>query len=339
MKISDIKIPDRLIAQHPLIERDKCKLLYLNKQEGSIKHMMFDDICSLFNPGDLVVFNNSRVVKARFDGNKLTGGRLELFLLRPVDGYRNRWYSLIKGKNIQKDTLISIAGSDLKVRVHSHNEDGTFIVIFDDKIDILKIMEQFGRLPLPPYIKRMPNTDDAEYYQTVFASEHGSVAAPTAALHFTDQLIKRIKDKGVHVGFVTLHVGYGTFSMVRDLDKHIMHEEYYSVPLELEELVRKCKEKSSRVWAVGTTVIRTLESSFDEKLLLCRPKGNTSLFIRPGYKFKIVDAVVTNFHHPETTLIQLVSAFAGVDNIIKTYAEAVDNDYRLLSYGDAMVIM
>lgn len=339
MKISDINIPDRLIAQDPLLERDKCKLLCLDKKSGSLKHIIFDDICSLFNPGDLVIFNNSRVVKARFDGNKLTGGKLELFLLRPVYGYTNRWYSLIKGKNIKNDTVINIAGSDLKARIHSHNEDGTFIVIFDDKIDITKMMEEFGRLPLPPYIKRMPNTDDAKYYQTIFASEHGSVAAPTAALHFTDLLIKRIKDKGVNMGFVTLHVGYGTFSMVRDLDKHIMHEEYYSVPLELAEMVRKCKESSSRVWAVGTTVIRTLESAFDNNIELCKPKGNTSLFIRPGYKFKVVDAVITNFHHPETTLIQLVSAFAGVENIVKAYGEAVNKEYRLLSYGDAMAIM
>lgn len=293
----------------------------------------------LLNPGDLIIFNNSKVVKARFDGVKLTGGKVELFLLRPVDGSNNMWHSLIKGKNIQSGTLINIAGSDLSAQVNLHNEDGTFIVHFEDKVDISKMMEEFGKLPLPPYIKRMPNTDDAKYYQTVFASEHGSVAAPTAALHFTDLLMKKISDKGVKVGFVTLHVGYGTFSMIRDLDKHIMHEEYYSIPHGLAEMIRECKVRSSKIWAVGTTVIRTLESAFDKDLKLSKPNGATSLFIRPGYEFKVVDSVITNFHHPDTTLIQLVSAFAGVDNIVKAYGEAVNNEYRLLSYGDAMAII
>ncbi|MCX6112432.1 MAG: tRNA preQ1(34) S-adenosylmethionine ribosyltransferase-isomerase QueA, partial [Proteobacteria bacterium] len=337
MKISDIIIPEKLIAQYPLIEREKCRLLYLNKNTGTIRHMVFENIPSLLQKEDLVVFNNSKVVKARFDGVKSTGGRVELFLIRPVPSSKNFWHCLIKGKNLRKGAIISIGESDVKVEVESHDDDGTFVVRFDDKADIFKIMEEFGRLPLPPYIKRMPNIDDGKYYQTVFASAEGSVAAPTAALHFTQDLIDKIKVKGVKIGFVTLHVGYGTFSMIRDMENHIMHDEFYSVPGALEREIKECKKRGSKIWAVGTTTIRTLETAFDKAANLCKPMGFTDVFIKPEYEFKIVDAIVTNFHHPETTLIYLVSAFAGVDNIVCAYKEAVDKEYRLLSYGDAMV--
>ena len=338
MKISDINIPEKLIAQYPLPEREKCRLLYLSKKEGSIRHMVFEDVISLFQPGDLVILNNSKVVKARFDGVKPTGGKVELFLIRPVPGSENFWHCLIRGKNINPGTIIFIGGSDLKVEVVSH-DDGTFTVKFDDNVDIFKIMEDFGRLPLPPYIQRMPDINDKRYYQTVFASADGSVAAPTAALHFTQDLIDKIKDKDVNTDFVTLHVGYGTFSMIRDIDTHIMHDEFYIVPSDLEQKIKDCKQRGSKIWAVGTTVVRTLETAFNKDLVLCNPAGFTDLFIRPGYEFKVVDALITNFHHPETTLIYLVSAFAGIDNIVNAYKEAVDKEYRLLSYGDAMVIM
>ncbi|MEI6080573.1 MAG: tRNA preQ1(34) S-adenosylmethionine ribosyltransferase-isomerase QueA [bacterium] len=339
MKISDIRIPEDLIAQYPMPEREKCRLLCLDKSTGSIKHMVFENVISLFNKDDLVVFNNSKVVKARFDGAKSTGGKVELFLIRPVEGAKGSWHCLIKGKNIQKGTIISIGGSDLKVEVESHEDDGTFVVSFDDKIDIFKVMEDLGRLPLPPYIKRMPNMDDNRYYQTVFANAEGSVAAPTAALHFTEGLVDKMHSKGVNTGFVTLHVGYGTFSMIRDIDNHIMHDEFYSVSETLEQKIKECKSKGGKVWAVGTTVVRTLETAFNKDLNLGRPAGFTSLFIRPGYEFRVVDAIITNFHHPETTLIYLVSAFAGIDNIVKAYEDAVNKEYRLLSYGDAMAII
>jgi len=339
VKISDIIIPEKLIAQYPLPQREKCRLLYLNKKSGSINHMVFEDVLSLFKTGDLIVFNNSKVVKARFNGTKITGAKTELFLIRPVPGSKNSWHCLIKGKNIKAGTVILIGGSDLRVEVISHDEDGTFVVMFDDKVDIFKIMEDFGRLPLPPYIKRMPNVDDGKYYQTVFASADGSVAAPTAALHFTQALIDKIKAQGVNTSFITLHVGYGTFSMIRDIDKHIMHDEFYIVPEDLEQKIKDCKQRGSKVWAVGTTVVRTLEAAFNKELVLSTPAGFTNLFIRPGYEFKVVDAIITNFHHPETTLIYLVSAFAGIDNVVNSYKEAVYKEYRLLSYGDAMVII
>ena len=339
MKISDIIIPEKLIAQYPLPEREKCRLLCLTKETGTIRNMIFEDVISLFQAGDLIVFNNSKVVKARFDGVKSTGGKTELFLIRPVPGSKISWHCLIRGKNIKPGTIILIGGSDLKVEVVSHDEDGTFTIKFGGDVDIFKIMENFGRLPLPPYIKRMPDLNDGEYYQTVFASADGSVAAPTAALHFTQHLIDNIKAKGVDTGFVTLHVGYGTFSIIRDINTHIMHDEFYIVPSDLEQKIKDCKQRGSKIWAVGTTVVRTLETAFNKDFTLCNPAGFTDLFIRPGYEFKIVDSIITNFHHPETTLIYLVSAFAGVDNIVTAYKEAVDKEYRLLSYGDAMVIM
>jgi len=338
MELSDITIPDELIAQRPSDERDKCRLLCLNKTSGKMEHRVFEDVVKLFSDGDLLIFNDSRVVKARFEGFKSTGGKIELFLLNPSLG-SNQWHSLVKGKNIKEGSKMILGKAGVMAEVVSKEDDGTFIVSFPSSVDVNSMMEKNGTLPLPPYIKRLADEKDDIMYQTVFADKPGSVASPTAALHFTKPLIKKIEAGGIKTRFVTLHVSYGTFSMVRDIDSHIMHEEFYSVPAELEGLVKACKASGKKVWAVGTTVVRTLESAFNEELDLIKPAGATSLFIRPGYRFKVVDSMITNFHHPSTSLIHLVAAFAGTGNIVKAYKEAVPLKYRMLSYGDAMAIV
>ena len=336
MRFSNIFIPDELIASEPLLKRDECRLLCLEKNTGNIKHMLFKDVVEFFKDGDLLVFNNTKVVNARLYVSKTTGGAVEILLLRPAT-YPN-WRCLIKGKNIKKGTILKINDTDILVEV-SVVDDGHYEVKFPDSTDVLLLMEKVGQIPLPPYIKRDPVQSDYEMYQTVFAKEKGSVASPTASLHFTDDLINKIKDKGVSVHFVTLHVGYGTFSPVRDPDTHVMHEEFFSFDKNLEGAISKCKNSGGRVWAVGTTVVRTLESAFDDDLHVERTSGWSNLFIKEPYKFKVIDCMITNFHHPSTSLMYLVSAFAGEDRIIKSYNDAVSKKYRMLSYGDAMAII
>jgi S-adenosylmethionine:tRNA ribosyltransferase-isomerase len=344
LELAAINIPKELVAQHPILDRDKCRLLLLDRTSGQIEHRTFRDVLGFVKPGDLFVFNNSRVIKARFEAFKASGGKIELFLIRPVDDTGSletnptKWHCLIRGKNIKEGLRIEITKDGIGANVISLLSDGTFYVEFDSKADIPSLMELFGKLPLPPYIKRLPDVDDEKYYQTVFANIDGSVAAPTAALHFTDEILAEMVNLGVGKEFLTLHVGYGTFSTVRDIKDHIMHSEFYTVPDTLAESIRNCKNRGGRVWAVGTTVVRTLESIFDEDINLLSQSGFTSLFIKPGYKFKVVDAMITNFHHPDTTLIYLVSAFGGLDNIVRAYSDAVSKRYRLLSYGDAMAI-
>jgi len=339
MKLNDITIPEELIAQHPAHERDSCRLLVLDRTAKKIEHKNFKDILGFFNKGDVLVLNNSKVVNARFCAHKVTGGLVELFLLRPLGSGLIVWHSLVKGKNIKEGSILIIDESNIQLSVLSKMEDGTYKVSFPKNSDVNLIMEQYGKLPLPPYVRREPEAEDREYYQTVFAKEPGSVASPTASLHFTPDLLAKIKAKGVEIVFVTLHVGYGTFSIVRDLEHHLMHEETYVVPETIESVLNTCRLTGHKIWAVGTTVVRTLESAFNEKLKLVAPVGSTRLFIRPGYKFKVVDRLVTNFHHPSTTLIHLVAAFAGEDNICTSYVDAVTERYRMLSYGDAMVLI
>lgn len=339
MNLNDINIPEELIAQHPVHVRDACRLLMLNRTTGKIEHKRFSDVVSLFRAGDVLVLNDSKVVNARFHARKITGGAAELFLLRPKTEDLIVWNSLIKGKNIKPGAALIIQDAEIEIKVVNKMDDGTYEVSFPKDTDVKTVMEKYGRLPLPPYVKREPDAEDKEYYQTVFAKVPGSVASPTAALHFTPELLDAIKTAGVKITFVTLEVGYGTFSVVRDIEHHNMHQEAYSVQKEVGTLLRKCRKDGNRIWAVGTTVVRTLESAFDEKLELVKPSGTTRLFIRPGYHFKAVDALITNFHHPSTTLIHLVGAFAGERNICESYNEAVRQGYRMLSYGDAMVIV
>lgn len=336
MKPLNIVIPERLIAEHPSKERDQCRLLCLNRDSGKIQHLVFTDLLGFFRRGDLLIFNDTKVVNARLFGTKKSGGAVELLLLNKYKD--NLWKSLLRGKNIKEGTELRIDSTDFDVVVNSVDK-GSYIIAFPDHVDVLDLMDRLGQIPLPPYIKREPEFADYSMYQTVFAKEKGSVAAPTASLHFTDDMITRIKEMGVLVEFLTLHVGYGTFSPVRDPDTHIMHEEYFSFDSSLGDKILSCRHSGGKVWAVGTTVVRTLESAFNDGLELLKSSGSTKLFIRPPYQFKVVDCMVTNFHHPSTSLIYLVSAFAGEENIERAYNEAIGLDYRMLSYGDAMAII
>ncbi len=333
---SEIIIPDELIASFPEAERDKCRLFCLNKENGNIKHLIFSDVVDLFKKNDLLVFNNTKVVNARLYANKSTGGSVEILLLKSLS--KHNWQCLLKGKNIKKGSNLHIKKSDVVVEVVNIDQ-GHYEIQFPSSVDVYELMDMTGQIPLPPYIKREPVASDYEMYQTVFAKQKGSVASPTASLHFTEGLIDKIKSKGVDVQFVTLHVGYGTFSPVRDPETHAIHEEYFSLDSGIENAVTQCKKKGGRVWAVGTTVVRTLETAFDENKHLKNNSGWSSLFIKGSYKFKIVDCLITNFHHPSTSLMYLVSAFAGEDKIISAYKEAVEKEYRMLSYGDSMVIL
>ena len=336
MKFSEIVIPDELIASFPEPERDKCRLFCLNKENGDIQHLIFSDVIDLFKKNDLLVFNNTKVVNARLYATKNTGGAVEILLLKSLS--EHNWQCLLKGKHIKKGTTLHVKKSDVVVEVINVDQ-GYYEIQFPSSVDVYELMDLAGQIPLPPYIKREPVISDYEMYQTVFAKQKGSVASPTASLHFTKELIDKIKSKGVDVHFVTLHVGYGTFSLVRDPETHVMHEEYFSLDRSIEDAVLQCKKKGGRVWAVGTTVVRTLETAFDEMKHLKNTSGCSSLFIKHPYKFKVVDCMITNFHHPSTSLMYLVSAFAGEDKIISAYKEAVEKKYRMLSYGDSMAII
>jgi len=339
-----IQIPESSIAQEPCLVRDKCKILCLNKSNGHIEHNIFSDILSFFNEGDILVLNNSKVIKARLSAyKKESGGKLEVFLLRTNNSVNNQWFILIKGRGVKKGTKIIInhlteKNKEMEIIIVDNFENGMFLAEFPITFNVLEDIQNYGYVPLPPYIKRTARLEDEENYQTVFAKKMGSVASPTASLHFTKDLLQAISNKGVIIKYVTLHVGYGTFSMVKNPDTHIMHEEFFEVPAELESVIKNAKSNNKKIWAVGTTVVRTLESAFDDNQHLTKLSGLSNLFIRPGYNFKVVDTMVTNFHHPETSLIYLVSAFAGSDNIINAYHSAINQNYRFLSYGDAMLI-
>ncbi len=336
MKASEIVIPEALIATHPAKERDRCRLICLNRDNGKIDHLIFFQLLDLFRPGDLLVFNDTKVVNARMFAAKKSGGAVEILLLNR--SHDNVWNCLLRGKNIKQGTQLRLDSTDFDAVV-SKVDNGSYQLEFPEAVDVPDLMDRLGQIPLPPYIKREPEYADYHMYQTVFARQKGSVAAPTASLHFTDEMICKIKEKGVLVEFLTLHVGYGTFSPVRDPITHVMHEEYFSFDTSLADKISACRNSGGRIWAVGTTVVRTLESAFNDKLELVSSSGSTDLFIRPPYKFKVVDCMVTNFHHPSTSLMYLVSAFAGEENIVKAYNEAIALEYRMLSYGDAMAII
>ncbi len=336
MKLSKINIPEELIAMYPSSERDACKLLCIDVKTNSIEHFVFKDVVDLFSKNDLLVFNDTKVIKARLFAKKPSGGKAELLLLKEKN--ENVWECLVKGKNIKQGTKLFIDATNIEVEIVEVTGI-KYEVRFPASMDVHDVLESSGNIPLPPYIKRQAQDLDNEMYQTVFAKNKGSVAAPTASLHFTEALIEKIRDKGVDIGFLTLHVGYGTFSPVKDPDTHIMHEEYFSINKELHDKICACKARSGKIWAVGTTVVRALESAFDEELKIKLYSGGTRLFIRPPYRFKVVDRLITNFHHPSTSLMYLVSAFAGEDIIHSAYKEAVSRHYKLLSYGDAMLII
>ena len=330
-------LPEELIAQTPLERRDSSRLLHLDKTTGELEHRHFYDLLDYLREGDCMVFNDSRVLPARLIGTRPTGGSVELVLLRDLG--EGRWECLSRpGRKTRPGTEILFGNGELKATVESVAEGGNRIVRFDYEGIFLEVLERLGKMPLPPYIKE--ELQDSERYQTVYSREIGSAAAPTAGLHFTKELMEKIAAKGVKLCYVTLHVGLGTFRPVKaeEIEDHEMHSEFCIIPEETARIVSETKKKGGRVIAVGTTSCRTLESFAREDGSLPATSGWTNIFIYPGYTFKCIDALVTNFHLPESTLIMLVSALAGREHVLHAYEEAVKERYRFFSFGDAMFI-
>lgn len=340
MKTSDFyyDLPKELIAQTPVEPRDSSRLLVLGRENGEIEHRHFYDIIDYLDEGDLIVANDSRVLPARIYGVKDTGARVEFLLLKQISG--NRWETLCKpGRKAKEGAKFTFGDGLLTATVVEVKDDGNRIVDFDCDENFFSTLDKIGQMPLPPYITE--ELKDRERYQTVYSHELGSAAAPTAGLHFTDELMDRLRAKGVKIAYVTLHVGLGTFRPVKvdDVTKHKMHSEHYEIPKETADLIKQTKQNGKRVIAIGTTSCRTLESVAAEHGEIIPCEGFTDIFIYPGFEFKVLDGLVTNFHLPESTLIMLVSAFAGYDNIMNAYKTAVDERYRFFSFGDAMCIL
>lgn len=339
MKKSDFNfyLPEELIAQTPLEKRDSSRLLHLGRFTGDISHRHFYDITDYLRPGDCLVLNDSRVMPARLYGSRSTGAAVEVVLLRDLGG--GAWECLTRpGKKTRPGAEIIFGDGELKATVTDVIEDGNRIIKFEYEGIFLEILDKLGKMPLPPYIKA--ELKDKERYQTVYSREIGSAAAPTAGLHFTKELLEKVKAMGVKVCFVTLHVGLGTFRPVKEEDilDHEMHSEFCMIPQETADAINETKAAGGRVIAVGTTSCRTLESFAGEDGVMEAKSGWTKIFIYPGYNFKCIDALITNFHLPESTLIMLVSALAGRENILKAYETAVNEKYRFFSFGDAMMI-
>ena len=336
MRVADFsfELPDSLIARHPLAERHGSRLLVLDGPSGALAHRQFIDLLEYLRPGDLMVFNNTRVIPARVFGQKASGGKLEILVERVLDSHRVLAH-VRASKSPKPGSLMLIDGGGEAEMVARH--DALFELRFTE--EVLPLLERVGHMPLPPYIDRPDDTADRERYQTVYAERAGAVAAPTAGLHFDEALLAQIEAKGVETAFVTLHVGAGTFQPVRveKLEDHHMHKEWLEVSQAVVDAVHACRQRGGRVIAVGTTSVRSLESAAREGEL--KPfSGDTDIFIFPGRPFHVVDALVTNFHLPESTLLMLVSAFAGYPETMAAYAAAVVNGYRFFSYGDAMFI-
>lgn len=339
MKTSDFwyDLPEELIAQTPLKDRDTSRLLVLDRETGCLHHQHFYNILDYFNPGDCLIMNDSRVLPARLLGRRPTGGAAELLLLRDLGD--NRWECLARpGRKLQPGQGVIFGDGELTATVLETCDDGNRIVEFHYQGIFLEVLERLGKMPLPPYIKA--ELKDQERYQTVYSREVGSAAAPTAGLHFTKDLLEKIRAKGVNTGFVTLHVGLGTFRPVKaeEICDHHMHSELCMMNEETAELLNKTKESGGRVICVGTTSCRTLESLVGDDGRFRACSRWTDIFIYPGYTFKAMDGLITNFHLPESTLVMLVSAFAGKENVLRAYDEAVRERYRFFSFGDAMFI-
>lgn len=332
----DYELPEELIAQKPIEPRNFSRLMVLDPARQTIEHEYFYDLQKFLTAGDTLIFNDTRVIPARLIGYKSTGARVEIFLLRRLDA--TTWETLAKpGRKITEGAEISF-GNELSCEIIGRTNFGGRIVKFKYNGIFEEILDRLGETPLPPYIHE--KLDDAERYQTVYNRERGSAAAPTAGLHFTTEQMQDLKNRGVNLGFVTLHVGLGTFRpvQVENIEQHDMHEEYFSIPQETAALIHETKLRGGRIIAVGTTSIRTLEAAALDKNSVAAGSGSTKIFIYPGYEFKIVDALITNFHLPKSTLLMLVSAFAGREFILRAYREAVAARYRFFSFGDSMFI-
>lgn len=339
MKTSDFyfDLPPELIAQTPIEKRDASRLLLLDKETGETQHRHFYELVDFLRPGDCLVLNNSRVLPARLIGHRPTGGVCEVLLL--VDKGDNVWECLVRpGRKLKPGAEVIFGDGQLKATIEAEIEDGKRLVRFHYEGIFLEILEQLGKMPLPPYIKE--ELQNQERYQTVYSKVNGSAAAPTAGLHFTPELMKRIEDMGVKLCYVTLHVGLGTFRPVKadDILEHEMHSEFCMIPQETADIINETKRSGGRVICVGTTSCRTIESFAAEDGTMQECSGWTNIFIYPGYKFKVLDCLITNFHLPESTLIMLVSALAGREHVLEAYRQAIEEKYRFFSFGDAMFI-
>ena len=331
-------LPEKLIAQTPIENREGSRLLILDKETGVIEHRFFSDIIQYLNPGDCLVLNNTRVIPARLYGHREdTKSSVEFLLLRRID--KDKWETLVKpGKKAKPGAIFNFGEGIMKGEILEIKDGGTRVIEFKYKGIFEEILDKLGEMPLPPYIKE--KLEDRERYQTVYAKKEGSAAAPTAGLHFTESLLHKIKEKGVNIAYITLHVGLGTFRPVKvdNIEEHTMHSEFYEIDEYTANIINNTKEAGGRIVAVGTTSVRTIESASDEDGRLNSKQGWTNIFIHPGYRFKVVDRLITNFHLPESTLIMLVSALASRENVLQAYEEAVKRGYRFFSFGDAMFI-
>jgi S-adenosylmethionine:tRNA ribosyltransferase-isomerase len=334
----EFELPPALIAQEPLAERTASRLMVVSRGRGTIEHRRFSDLPTLTRDGDLLVVNTSRVLKARLLGERASGAPAEILLLKPLGG--DRWEAMVSpGGKLKPGRRVTV-GDGFVVEVLELTDRRTRIVKLESTMPIAEALERFGHVPLPPYIERPDSPADATRYQTVYARDAGSIAAPTAGLHFSEPLLAELERRGVERADVSLHVGAGTFKPVESDDPgdHVMHEESFTVPAATVDAIKATRGRGGRVWAVGTTSARTVESVATGQRGVRSGAGETRLFIRPGYDFRVVDCLITNFHLPRSTLLMLVAAFAGYDLTMKAYAEAVAEKYRFFSYGDAMAI-
>ncbi len=338
----DYDLPNELIAQHPADKRDYSRLLIVDRKTGNIQHRHFYDLLDYITPGDCLIMNNSKVIPARLFGIKeATGARVEFLLVKRIKN--DIWEAMVRpGKKLHVGDRVSFAeDGSLSAEILEHNEGGTRIVRFKHEENFSDILDRIGKIPLPPYIERDSDDEDKIRYQTVYCKQEGSVAAPTAGLHFTEELLQKITQKGVKIAYVTLHVGIGTFRPVKcdQIEEHKMHFEEYEIDEENASIINETKKSGGRIISVGTTSARTVESSAGEKGMVQAGHGKTDIFIYPGYQFKVIDSLITNFHLPKSTLLMLISALYNREKIIEVYQEAVEHEYRFFSYGDAMFII
>lgn len=338
----DYYLPEEQIAQHPADKRDASRLLVIDRKTGRLEHKHFYDILDYLHPGDCLVMNNSKVIPARLFGIKeITGAKVEFLLIKRIKD--DIWEAMVRpGKKLHVGDRVSFTDDGtLSAKIIEHGEGGTRIVGFEYEGDFHELLDRIGRIPLPPYIERESDDEDRERYQTVYCKEEGSVAAPTAGLHFTQELIEKARQKGVRIAYVTLHVGIGTFRPVKCeiIEEHTMHFEEYEIDEENAAVINETKKAGGRIISVGTTSTRTVESASSEDGTVLAGHGSTDIFIYPGYRFKVIDSLITNFHLPKSTLLMLVSALYNRENILEAYKDAVEQKYRFFSYGDAMFII
>ena len=338
----DYHLPEELIAQHPADKRDASRLLVIDRKTGKLEHRHFYNILEYLNPGDCMILNNSKVIPARLFGVKeITGAKVEVLLIKRIEN--DIWEAMVRpGKKLHVGDRVSfMEDGSFSAKIVEHGEGGTRLVRFEYEGDFHEILDRIGRIPLPPYIERESGEEDKERYQTVYCKEEGSVAAPTAGLHFTQELMAEAQKKGVRIAYVTLHVGIGTFRPVKCeiIEEHKMHFEEYEIDEANAAIINETKKAGGRIISVGTTSTRTVESAASVDGTVEPGHGNTDIFIYPGYRFKVIDSLITNFHLPKSTLLMLVSALYNREHILEAYREAVKQEYRFFSYGDAMLII